>query len=76
MVVLLASNLLGIAINSDHKIATTMVILLSTFGVAIIANAVATYVSYRDGIRIGRLENGLRAYRLWRRIQASRAFVA
>ncbi len=76
LVVAGAGYLLGITINPDHKIETTMLTLLGLFVVAIGANSIATYVSYRDGIRMGRLENGWRAYRLWRRVQAARALPA
>ncbi|WP_299112000.1 hypothetical protein [uncultured Bradyrhizobium sp.] len=75
LIVLIAAWL-GRSLGMDHKIVTTMLTLLPAFAIAIVANAVATYVSYRHGIRIGRLENGLRAYRTWRRIQSARALRA
>jgi hypothetical protein len=74
--VLAAGHLLGITIYPGHKIETTMLTLVAMFVIAIAANGVATHVSYRDGIRMGRLENGWRAYRLWRRIQGGRALPA
>lgn len=68
--------LLGVTIDSDHKVMVTMTMLLTLFVVAIVAHAVATYVGHRDNLRMSRMENGWRAYRLWRRIQAARAVPA
>lgn len=76
LVVTALAYLLGVTINSDHKIESTMHILLALFVAAIAAHAVASYVGHRDNIRMSRMENGWRAYRLWRRIQAARAVPA
>ena len=76
LVVTTLAYLLGVTINSDHKIESTMHILLALFVAAIAAHAVASYVGHRDNIRMSWMENGWRAYRLWRRIQAARAVPA
>lgn len=76
LVVTMLAYLLGVTINSDHKIEVAMVTLLTLFVVAIMVHAVASYAGHRNNIRMSRMENGWRAYRLWRRIQAARAVPA